>query len=70
MAIKITVDLDLCQGHSVCLGECPEVFDVVDTQEGYPQVVVLQENPPEELRAKVMMAANYCPNHVITVAED
>ncbi len=70
MAMKITVDRELCQGHSVCLGECPEVFDVVESDEGYSQVVVLQENPPEELREKVMLAANYCPNHVITVSEE
>ena len=69
MALKVTVDLDLCQGHSVCLGECPEVFNVVETDDGYPQVVVLQENPPEALRDKLMTAANYCPNHVITVEE-
>ena len=70
MAIKITVDLDLCQGHSVCLGECPEVFNVVEPEDDYPQVVVLQENPPEELRDKVNKAAMYCPNHVITVSEE
>ena len=70
MAMKIVVDLELCQGHSVCLGECPEVFNVVDTEDGYPQVVVLQENPSEELREKVMAAAQYCPNHVITVVEE
>ena len=70
MAMKVVVDRDLCQGHSVCLGECPEVFDVVETDEGYPQVVVMLANPPEELRAKVMAAARYCPNHVITVVEE
>jgi len=70
MALKITVDLDLCQGHSVCLGECPEVFDVVESDEGYPQVVVLQANPGEELRDRVTAAARYCPNHVITVSEE
>lgn len=68
--MQIKVDLDLCQGHSVCLGECPEVFNVVETDDGYPHVVVLLENPPEELRDKVMNAAQYCPNHVITVKED
>ncbi len=70
MAMKVVVDLDLCQGHSVCLGECPEVFDVVETDDGYPQVVVLQEHPPEALRSKVMAAAQYCPNHVITIVEE
>jgi len=69
MAMKVTVDLDLCQGHSVCLGECPEVFAVADSDEGYPQVRVLIECPPEALRQKVMTAAMYCPNHVITVEE-
>ncbi len=69
MAMKITVDKALCQGHSVCLAECPEVFDVVDSEDDYPQVVVLQENPPEELREKVKAAEMYCPNHVITVEE-
>lgn len=68
--MKISIDLALCQGHSVCLGEAPEVFDVVDQDEGYPQVKVLLENPPEALRDKVMKAARYCPNHVITVLED
>ena len=53
MAIKVVVDLALCQGHSVCLGECPEVFNVVETDDGYPQVVVLEEAPSEELREKV-----------------
>lgn len=68
--MKITVDLTLCQGHSVCLGEAPEVFDVIEQADGYPQVRVLVENPPEALRDKVMNAARYCPNNVITVLED
>ncbi|WP_101757934.1 ferredoxin [Oceanicoccus sp. KOV_DT_Chl] len=70
MALKIIIDRDLCQGHSVCMGEVPEVFDVVEEDEGYPMVKVLMENPPEELREKVMKAAKYCPNHVITVIDE
>jgi ferredoxin len=70
MAMRIKVDTDLCQGHSVCLGECPEVFDVVDQDAGYPIVQVLVEEPSEALREKVMKAAKYCPNHVITVEEN
>lgn len=68
--MKVVVDLDLCQGHSVCLAEAPEVFDVIEQAEGYPQVKVLLENPPEALRRKVMNAVQYCPNNVITVLED
>lgn len=70
MALKVIIDLDLCQGHSVCLGEAPEIFDVVELDEGYPQVRLLMENPPESLRDKLMKAAKYCPNSVITVVEE
>ena len=43
---------------------------MVESDEGYPQVVVLQDAPPEALREKVLAAAQYCPNHVITVSEE
>ena len=68
--MKIRVDTELCQGHSVCLSEAPEVFDVVEVDDGYPIVKVLQGSPSEELREKVERAAKYCPNHVITIVED
>lgn len=69
MPLKVKVDLELCQGHSVCLAECPEVFAVTEQDEGYPLVQVLLEEPPQALREKVLKAAKYCPNHVITVEE-
>ena len=65
--MRIKVDLDLCQGHSECMEECHEVFDERDQAGGYHQVVVLMEEPPEALRAKVMNAVRGCPNRVITV---
>lgn len=70
MVMKITLDKELCQGHSVCLGECPEVFDVVEEDEGYPMVKLRLKNPPESLREHVKRAAKYCPNSVITVVEE
>lgn len=70
MIMKVIVDKSLCQGHSVCLGEAPEVFNVLEDDEGgYPMVEVLLENPPEELHDKVRTAAKYCPNGVITIEE-
>ena len=65
--MKVTVDLDLCQGHGVCAGECPEVFAVQERPGGYGQVQLLLEHPPETLRAKVQAAAKFCPNRVIRV---
>ena len=68
--MRVKVDTDLCQGHSVCLNEAPEIFDVVEEGDGYPIVKVLLENPPAELREKLERAAKYCPNNVITILED
>ena len=65
--MKVIVDLDLCQGHSVCAGECPEVFAVEERPGGYGKVKLLTDEPPEALREKVEAAAKYCPNRVIRV---
>jgi ferredoxin len=64
--MKIVIDRDLCQGHGVCESEAPEVFTV--PRNG--QVSLLQETPPEELRAKVQMAVTYCPTHALRIVED
>ena len=68
--MKIRVDLDLCQGHSVCIHEAPEVFSVEDQVDGYPKVKVLNFQPSVELQNQVRLAARYCPNKVITLIED
>ncbi len=68
--MKIKTDLSLCQGHSVCIEEAPEVFRVLDNSEGYAKVDVILESPGEELRAKVEAAVKYCPNRVISIIEN
>ena len=68
--MKIRVDLDLCQGHSVCIDEAPEVFLVEDSDDDYPKVKVLNVQPAVELQDRVRLAARYCPNKVITLIED
>ena len=68
--MRVRVDLELCQGHGLCQEEAPEVFRVVDRPGAYAQVQLLIEEPPEELREKVLAAARYCPNRVITIVED
>ena len=64
--MRVRIDFGLCQGHGTCKGEAPEVFDV---DEGACRAIVLQEEPPESLHAKVRMAAKYCPTLAI-VLED
>jgi len=62
---RVIVDTDLCQGHAVCTGEGPEIFELGDDE----RVRVKDETPRKELRRKARMAARYCPNHVITIED-
>jgi ferredoxin len=57
------VDYDLCESNAICMGIVPEVFEVRDDDNLY----VLQEEPPEELRAKVEEAVRRCPKQAITL---
>jgi ferredoxin len=65
MPMRIKVDFDLCQGHANCMGEAPEVFEVDD--QGF--LNILQEEPPERLRAKVEVAVKYCPTNAISLED-
>jgi len=62
---RVTVDADLCQGHMVCVGEAPEIFELGEDD----RVQVKDGTPRKELRRKARMAARYCPNHVITIED-
>jgi ferredoxin len=61
--MKVIVDYDLCASTGTCMQICPEVFEV--RTDGF--LYVLQEEPPESLRAKVEEAADMCPTGAITV---
>jgi ferredoxin len=62
--MKVSVDFDLCASTGGCMQVCPEVFEV--RSDGY--LYVLQEEPGEELAAKVNEAADLCPTAAITVS--
>ncbi len=61
--MEIKVDFDLCQGHAVCMGEAPEVFQV----DAAGMLTVLKDKPPEELREQVELAVQYCPTGALTL---
>jgi sterol 14alpha-demethylase len=63
--MRIVIDWDLCQGHGNCMGEAPEVFEVDESG----KLTVLLDEPPEELRSKVELAARYCPTSAIAIEE-
>jgi sterol 14-demethylase len=64
---RVAVDPDLCQGHGVCAGECPEVFAV---DAATLKVRVLEETIDEELQPAVERAVRYCPTRALRVLTD
>jgi len=63
--MRVVVDFDLCESNALCMAAAPEVFEVRDDDFLY----VLDENPPEELREKVMAAVRSCPKNAISVVD-
>lgn len=63
--MKINVDFDKCKSNALCMAEAPEVFEVRDDNFLY----ILDENPAEELHARVREAARVCPTQAITVED-
>ena len=64
--MKVVVDYVLCESNAVCMGLAPEVFEVRDDDNLY----ILQERPPETLRAKVESAVRSCPKQAISIEAD
>jgi ferredoxin len=64
--MKVVVDRDLCQGHGVCESEAPELFSV--SKQGV--LSILDEKPPEDLRARVEQAVRFCPTGALRIEED
>ena len=65
--MRINIDRDLCQGHGVCESEAPAVFAVAPKAK---TVTVLNEDPDESLRPRIMAAVKYCPTHAISISEE
>lgn len=66
--MKVIADLDLCQGHGMCEDTAPEIFRVVESEDGsYSHVEILLPEPDAGLREKVDSALRYCPNRALSV---
>ncbi|MBL1110300.1 ferredoxin [Streptomyces sp. 5-8] len=61
--MRVTAERDRCVGSGQCALLSPEVFD----QDDDGLVVVLREEPAEELRGEVFQAADLCPARSIRV---
>lgn len=62
---RIAVDRDLCQGHGVCEGEAPDLFEV--SKQG--ALTVLDHRPPDDARAVAEAAVTYCPTHALSIVD-
>jgi ferredoxin len=61
--MKVVVNFDLCASTGGCAQIAPEVFEV--RNDGY--LYILQEEPPEDLHAAVIEAADVCPTGAISL---
>jgi ferredoxin len=64
--MKVSVDPEICAGFGICVGICPEVFELHD--DGYATVLVGEV--PTELKDLVRRAASQCPAQAISISED
>jgi ferredoxin len=66
--MKIVADLDLCQGHGMCADTAPDVFRVVDSEDGsYPHVQILVESLDSGMEDLVAEAIASCPNRALSI---
>ncbi|MEI6363888.1 MAG: ferredoxin [Actinomycetes bacterium] len=65
MGYKVKVDYDVCATTGGCTNVCPQVFEIRPDMFLY----ILQDEPPESLRAKVQEAADLCPTGAITLED-
>ena len=61
--MKVVVDESASNLHGLCVETAPEVFEIGDDGELY----ILNETPPEGLRAKVDRAVRECPTGAISI---
>jgi ferredoxin len=64
--MKVIIDQDLCVSAGQCVLSAPDVFDQRD-EDG--AVVLLAENPSDELTGDVREAAALCPARAIRLEE-
>jgi ferredoxin len=63
MTLRVIVDRDICQNHGQCVFAAPQVFEL--DEEG--ELVLLDDEPDESLRAAVEEASDVCPTQAITI---
>ncbi|MGV0794505.1 ferredoxin [Mycolicibacterium sp. XJ1819] len=65
--MKLTVDLNRCQGHTLCYMTAPQLF-VLSEVDGHASPAV--DDVPEEFRHLAHLAADGCPERAITIHDN
>jgi len=65
-AMRIVHDKELCANHGQCVGAAPELFKFADDG----SLLVIDPNPPEELREAAQDAVDICPVQALSIVED
>lgn len=63
--MKVSVDPEVCAGFGICVGICPDVFEL--HEDGYARVLV--DAVPAEFEDLVERAASQCPARAISVTD-
>ncbi len=63
--MKVEIDYSRCEGHAVCIGLSPAVFELEDDDE---QVRLLTDSPGADLEESVALAAKRCPTQAIRIS--
>ena len=66
--MRVRVDADRCQGHTLCTIAAAEVFEL-DDEEGHAHVADENREDPAALEKAVWTAAATCPEQAILITE-
>jgi len=69
--VQVTIDTQLCQGHSVCVSEAPKVFRVGDLGEAelLPEAKSTARYEDSALYEIIERAYEHCPNRAISLSQ-
>ena len=62
--MKVIVDSLVCESNALCVAAAPEVFELVDDDQG---VQILLPTPPAELHTAVHDAVASCPKQTLRI---
>jgi ferredoxin len=65
ISVKVQVDSERCQGHTLCAMIAPNVFQL-DEIDGHSSVI--DENVPADQEGLVMEAVRSCPERAISIS--